>query len=58
MRRVRYTGEAGGRGVQGISIVANGSIECVCKHFPRAFSSRVRRKFGQGSKSMRGNNFL
>lgn len=47
MRRVRHTREAGGRGVQGISTVANGSIECVCKHFPRAFSPRVRRKFGQ-----------
>lgn len=40
---MRHIGEAGGRGVQqGISTVANGSIECVCKHFPRAFSSRVR----------------
>lgn len=47
MRRVRHIGEAGDRGVQGISIVGNGSIGCVYKHFPRAFSSRVRRKFGQ-----------
>lgn len=34
-------GRLGCRGVQGISIMANGSIECVCKHFPRAFSSRL-----------------
>lgn len=48
MRRVRHTGERSwGRGVQGISIVANGSIKCVCKHFPRAFSSRMGGKFGQ-----------
>lgn len=41
--------EAGVEGCKESPSWQNGSIECecVCKHFPRAFSSRMRGKFGQ-----------